>query len=239
MAQEIELFDLPSRKPCAAWSLNPWKTRLVLNYKNIPYKTTWIEYPDIAPTLKGFGLPPNAEGRPYTVPAVKLPDGRYIMDSIKIAHELEKLYPEPSLHLDSPVLKQVMELLPSCIGPLTGFIMPKVPRNLLNPSSVEYFERTRAEGFGMPLAQLEKEKGGENVFGEADPGFKKVGQLLRQNGGPFFQGTTVSYADFVVMGGLDFFRRVDNGLFERVIAMDPSLKELYEAGKEWLARNDH
>jgi hypothetical protein len=82
----VVLYDIPSREPCSAWSLNPWKSksipqlvptiplmssprscipfrlksltsmvkqtaRLVLNYKNIPYRTEWVEYPDLAPTL--------------------------------------------------------------------------------------------------------------------------------------------------------------------------------------------
>ena len=161
------------------------------------------------------------------------------MDSINIAHELEKLYPEPSIHLDAPVLKQVLELAPRCIHPLIGAVMPKIPRNLLNPPSVEYFERTRAVRFGMPLAQLEKERGGEDAFRNADPAFKKMGAMLREQGGPFFLGDTVSYADFVVVGGLDFFRRVDDGLFTRIVAMDPSLEKVYDACREWRARNDH
>ena len=60
----IILYDLPSQKPLAAWSLNPWKSthhlsdpafiradqtaaRLLLNYKGLNYKTAWTEYPDL------------------------------------------------------------------------------------------------------------------------------------------------------------------------------------------------
>jgi hypothetical protein len=75
MAQEeITLFDLPSKDRNACWSPNPWKgtqvyhiplvplvhtpklisflARLVLNFKKIDYKTVWLEYPAIEPTLK-------------------------------------------------------------------------------------------------------------------------------------------------------------------------------------------
>jgi hypothetical protein len=67
----IILYDLASRDPLHAWSLNPWKSmqriccmkllstvlrrpaaRLVLNYKNVEYITLWTEYPEIAPTFK-------------------------------------------------------------------------------------------------------------------------------------------------------------------------------------------
>jgi len=28
--------------------------RLLLNYKDLPYKTEWVEYPDVAPKFKGL-----------------------------------------------------------------------------------------------------------------------------------------------------------------------------------------
>lgn len=33
--------------------LNPWKTRFLLNYKNLNYKTEWTEYPDLRKKLEG------------------------------------------------------------------------------------------------------------------------------------------------------------------------------------------
>lgn len=41
--------------------------------------------------------------------------------------------------------------------------------------------------FGMPLAQLEKEKG-EEAWKAVEGPAKEVGDLLRKNGGPFFLG---------------------------------------------------
>ena len=233
--------SLPSKPPCQAWSLNPWRTRLVLNYKNIPYKTTWVEYPDIAPTFKSFGIPPNLEDgayADYTIPAVKLPDGRYIMDSAKIAEELEKLYPDPPLYLDSPILKQLLEYSPKAIGPLRPEMMPKVCYNLLNPRSVEYFERTRAERFGMPLTEYAK-LGGDQVFQDATPGLKQMGDVLRANGGPFCMGKTPSYADLALLGVLEFCKRMGGGVFERVVKIEPAMATLYEAGSPWLERNSY
>lgn len=53
---KVTLYDLPSKNPCRTWSLNPWKTRLLLNYKEIEYDTEWIEYPDIAPKFKALSV---------------------------------------------------------------------------------------------------------------------------------------------------------------------------------------
>ena len=51
MNEEFVLFDIPG-KDGLAWSPNVWKVRAVLNYKKLPYKTEWIEFPDIEPKLK-------------------------------------------------------------------------------------------------------------------------------------------------------------------------------------------
>jgi hypothetical protein len=86
----ITLYDLPSRGDCACWSLNPWKStslpaspknffrrltlrlqqtaRFLLNYKSLPYKTEWTEYPDIAPKFKALYLPLAPHPPPSAVP---------------------------------------------------------------------------------------------------------------------------------------------------------------------------
>lgn len=163
---------------------------MVLNLKGIPYKTEWIEYPDIAPTLKSFGVPPTEEEPPYTLPTIRIGSDKYVMDSHKIAIEVEQLHPLPPLYLDSPMLPKVQELLKQGVSPLRGVLMPNIPRNLLNPRSAEYFEETRSVRFGMPLSQLEKEQGGESAWTAAEPAMKELGALLRAEGGPFVLGKT-------------------------------------------------
>ncbi|KAJ6128308.1 hypothetical protein N7471_009525 [Penicillium samsonianum] len=48
------------------------RIRLMLNYRNIPYKAVFLGVPDIEPTPKVLGLVPgqSASGSKYTVPAV-------------------------------------------------------------------------------------------------------------------------------------------------------------------------
>lgn len=239
-SDEIQFFDLACKGDNACWSLNPWKTRLVLNLKEIPYKTTWLEYPEVAPKLKSLGLAPNEEGAAYTIPAIRLPDGKAVMDSRLIAAELEKLCPSPSLHLDSPVLPKVEALIPKAMmATLRGVVMPKIPRNLLNPPSAEYFEETRAKRFGCPLEELEKKTPEDEAWNDAEPGIHEMGSLLKQQGGPFFLGKTVSYADLVVVGALQFLKSIEERLFERMIGVEPCLKTLYDACESYLGRKSH
>ena len=212
--------------------------RLALNYKGIDYETMWLEYPDVAPTLKSFGLSPNSEGMPYTIPAVQLPDGTYMMDSRKIATELEHRYPSPSLRLDSPILKKVEGLIPRLTGPLVGVFMPKVPPALLNPPSAEYFERTRAVRYGKTLSEMGRDSDEEKAWAQVEPLLKEMGDILKAEGGPFALGQTVSYTDFVIVSLLQYSKRVDEAIYERAVAIEPTLRMVYDASEQWLKRDD-
>jgi hypothetical protein len=50
---EIILYDLACTKN-VCFSPVVWRIRLMLNYKHIPYRTIFLEFPDIEPTLKGL-----------------------------------------------------------------------------------------------------------------------------------------------------------------------------------------
>ncbi|KAI7166584.1 hypothetical protein KC352_g25784, partial [Hortaea werneckii] len=112
---EIVLFDLPSQEPNRCWSLNPWKSRIALNFKGLNYRTEWIEYPDIAPKFKALGIPPNPKdvnpNFEYSIPAMRISGGDYIMDSLAIAKALEQLKPQPSLHLDNGYVERAQAAL--------------------------------------------------------------------------------------------------------------------------------
>ncbi|KXT13826.1 hypothetical protein AC579_35 [Pseudocercospora musae] len=245
MSKEIVFYDLPSRgsKP-TAWSLNPWKARLVLNYKSIPYQTQWIEYPDIAPSFKSLGISPNDPtvnpNATYSSPAITLPDGRHIMDSLAIAHELEKLYPSPSLKFDkagemqSAVLKVNKALVP--------IIIPRIPELILNDSSKEYFLETRAKRFGKPLPELARTADVGTCWEEAKAGLHEISALLAgtHDGRTFVLGEEVSFADFVLAGFWRFLERVDvdGDLWARVKTFDSKFGRHRVAVANWLERDD-
>ncbi|KAH6911357.1 hypothetical protein BKA70DRAFT_1538284 [Coprinopsis sp. MPI-PUGE-AT-0042] len=115
----ITLFDLPSNTSTKAWAPNPWKTRLCLNYKGIPYKTEWVEFPDIRALYEKYSTPANArsDGSPepfYSLPAildVNPTTGEEIMiaDSLKIAKYLDTAYPNTPRVLPSPHDEKAVE----------------------------------------------------------------------------------------------------------------------------------
>jgi hypothetical protein len=49
--------------------------------------------------------------------------------------------------------------------------------------------------------------------------------------------TLASYADFVVVGMLHFFKLVDESLYERMVKTEPEFEKLYGACKLWLERD--
>ncbi|KAL1791839.1 hypothetical protein ACET3X_009590 [Alternaria dauci] len=242
LSSKVILFDLPSRDGIA-WSLNPWKTRMILNYKKIDYTTEWVEYPNVAPKFKSLGIPPNPKDAPgyssdYTIPAIKHANGTYQMDSWPIALELEKQYPTPSLHLDDPIVVRIRDHIPKIIGPLRPLLIPQVPVVMLNKPSADYYYETREKMFGKPLEQVEKDANAEECWEKAAAPAKEMGDLLRKNGGLYFLGQTVSYADFILVSMLHFIRRINEDYFRRVLALDDTFPNVFEASKQWLEKED-
>ena len=78
--------------------------RLVLNHKNLPYETVWVEGQDIAKTCIAAGIPPletRPDGSPrYTLPGLAdltKPEFPVLLtDSRKIINYLEATYPSPN-----------------------------------------------------------------------------------------------------------------------------------------------
>lgn len=219
---------------------------MYLNAKKIPYTTTWLEYPDVAPTLEGFGLPPNEDGRDYTIPAVKISAGtgdEYIMDSKNIVKKLEELHPTPSFQLDfgAPGSKtdQAAHLINKVAEPLRPIWMPAVPENLLPERSKEYFIRTRSQAVGKPLAEFAAEVDKEACWAKALEAAKDLTAFINETEGPFVRGKEVSYADFYIVSSLKFFKRIDEEqLYNRLLEGQETLLKLLEASAQWLEKDD-
>lgn len=112
------------------------------------------------------------------------------MDSMPIAKALESAYPTPSLHLDYKKLQVVIKNTGALANPTRPNWMAKVPRNVLQPRCAEYFQKTRAERFGMSLDQWEKEKSSDEHWETAKAPAKVLGDILRESDGPYYMGST-------------------------------------------------
>ncbi|KAF2658816.1 hypothetical protein K491DRAFT_689885 [Lophiostoma macrostomum CBS 122681] len=241
---EIVFYDLASVKN-VCFSPTTWRIRLILNYKSIPYKTEFLEFPDIAPTLKGFGIQPDkqANGSPskYTVPAIHhIPTNTYIMDTIPIAAFLESTYPSPPLILDSAYGHALEARLRAVVGKATWTSI--VPREvkILSPRSAAYFRRTREAVLGHPLEDLleppEKE---ERMYEGLQEGMRELSEALLRNReeGPFVLGKWPSITDFFVAGALQSTRTIDERAWERRVEFE-GFRAVYEACEGWMERKD-
>lgn len=94
LSDNLVLYDIHTRTACAP---NPWKSRMALNFKGIPYSTTWIPLPDIPKVRRALHIPPchqNADGTGYyTLPILIDPNtDSKIGDTFEIAVYLQKTY---------------------------------------------------------------------------------------------------------------------------------------------------
>ncbi|CZT15492.1 related to putative glutathione S-transferase [Ramularia collo-cygni] len=217
---EIVLYDLACIKN-VCFSPVVWRIRLMLNYKRIPYKTVFLEFQDIEPTLKALDLKPHesvSPGQPrYTVPAIHhIPTDKHIMDSAAIANFLESVYPDPSVLLSSQLGQEVESEARRVIG--TVYKTSLTPRELhiLSPPTQQYFRRTREASLGHPLEELVSGNKEEEVWNAASIDIRRVGEKLLTNEakGPFLLGQKPSYTDFFIVGSLQCAKVNDEGVFE-------------------------
>ena len=93
------LYDISSPIEPRSYAPNPSKARLALSFKNVPFKTTWVEMPDVPDVRKGLGCPVVRKFEDgsdyYTLPMLRDPaSGRVVGDSFDIAEYLEDMYPD-------------------------------------------------------------------------------------------------------------------------------------------------
>ncbi|KXN83379.1 Beta-etherase [Leucoagaricus sp. SymC.cos] len=203
----ITFYDLAANGP-KTWSPNPWKTRYILNYKQLPYQTVYVEFPDIPRVSKEAGIGPSSfepDGSPnFTIPAiVDDATGVALSDSYKIAEYLDKQYPDtpkafpPGTEaLQAAFYQNFYEQ----VRPLAVIFVPLIP-NILNEPSAKYYNRTREVIFGKPLSQVmpvgeEFGKNWEKVTAMLD----SLNNWYEKSSGKFLAGDQPSNGDFVVGG---------------------------------------
>ena len=216
----IILYDIPSTLKIIAWSPNTWKTRCAstveqslpclfsgcrfcLNYKGIPYKTQWVDYPDIRDHCMKHGIAPTLkrgeEGPPFTLPAIHdTSTGAYVSDSFAIAEYLEKTFPDtPPLFPKNTVgLQAAFSTVPgNVLAPLFPLTIPCIFPHL-SPKAQTYFRSTREPRFGKKIEDIAP-KGEEKVkeWAKFRDGMTKIDSWYAKSGGPFLMGDVLSWAD--------------------------------------------
>jgi glutathione S-transferase len=226
--------------------LTPPAARIILNYKQIPYRTIWLSHPEIEATFKDR-IPPNNDrslGSPYTVPVIQLPSGELLMESTAIAYKLEELYPQPSLQLESGMHEKAQQAGMKLGGPLLPLFMPIAGRDMIRADSQPWFYEAREKMFGMPLDEYERLNKNEGMWEKAKPGMAAMRDLCTDNkvdDGPFILGSKPSYGDMRAVALLEGFRRMQQAMFDRIVDFDEkgNVRRMWEACQGWMERDDH
>ncbi|KKK15356.1 hypothetical protein ARAM_003556 [Aspergillus rambellii] len=249
----VHFFDILSSLPvpAKAWSPNTMKTRMILNYKGVPYTQTYVSYPDIAPLLASLSVKPYPEGTSiftHTLPAICHPSvtsnpSGALMDSLPIAIHLDDLYPSPPLfpsgNASYALALAVNKLMLVITSSVYHFVAPEVA-HILDARGKEYFVRTRTEHFGKPLSEVrptgvqEIQKMKENIAVDARPLLEML-QGKPGKSGPFFEGDRPGYADFICVSFLVWFNTADKEIFQQLVGLgNGELKTLWDACLPWV-----
>ncbi|TFY78069.1 hypothetical protein EWM64_g5940 [Hericium alpestre] len=224
-SQKLILYDIPSTSEIGAWSPNTWKARLVLNIKELPYETIWVEYPDIKPTCLRIGAAPTATVQKpdgtseaqYTLPVLQDPNtGAVISDSFDIAVYLEDTYPD-TLALFPPGSRALLYLFSETwfekVGMALWFPLAIAGADKMHASSREYYVRTKSAIVGKPMTEFRPQgDAGEKVWTDALAALSQVRQWIDKNGtgdkAKYVLGETFSYGDVFIVGWLAYYRSI-------------------------------
>ncbi|RLL97329.1 hypothetical protein CFD26_104383 [Aspergillus turcosus] len=210
----IVFYDIASGPPRTCYAVNPWKTRYALNFKQVHYQTEWVELPEVATMRKRLGLAANRvlpDGSPfYTLPIIRdTATGELLGDSFDIALYLDRLNPEgPRLFPPSTI--GLISAFNSQVDALfTQHVVLCVQGMPFNPATAEESKATFAKRAGkeryedlMITGEVRARtlESFQNALGE-------LAKAYRRTEGPFLDGDTPTYADFIVGSWLKFFKK--------------------------------
>jgi glutathione S-transferase len=262
MSQPLILYDTPNKREVSqrCWSPNCWKARyvtcvlsqvgiclcpyprIVLNYKHISYKTVWVDYADVQPTLKAIGAEPSthyADGSPrYTVPTIFDPNtNKFVTDSLEIAKYLDLHYAERPVFpqgSEEDISKFVLSFIPAfgmvrSPNPLTASQpIDCVSQDLLKIAGYRSYHDMEPRGQaalervilgadqGPPLAERIPD---ENTWKGLEQAFTRLAEVeLLNKHGRSTGSDSMTFADLGVASFLQWLRLgVTNEEFERVL----------------------
>ncbi|KAJ3557366.1 hypothetical protein NM688_g1511 [Phlebia brevispora] len=183
--------------------------KLALNYKGLPYRTVWLEYPEIEPTCIKLGVSPTGtkpDGSPfYTCPIIYDPTTkRYVSDSLIIAQYLDETYPEtPQLVRKgtAPLHLALEDAFLTIIGPSLFQLVLYESWVLLNEASKPYYKMTREAFVGTKLEDLAPPgPKRDEAWKQAEASFGSLLKWVEANGkdSDLLGGDSICQSDFIV-----------------------------------------
>jgi glutathione S-transferase len=238
-SKPIAFYDIAFKAPREETNtaVNPWKTRLALNFKALPHTTIWVPLPDVEKVRRSLQVPASrkfGDGSDYyTLPVITDPNtNEAIGDSFDIAEYLQKTYPDSGLDL-FPEQKLDYVFTPDQASPVpisdirgrehdeyakfnmsvdevfTAHVILMAHSMLLEPAGEQVFvKRAGVDSFDAFACVGEQRKKVLVAFEKNLAGLADV--FKKDESGPFVLGTKASYADIIVGGWLRMANRTLN-----------------------------
>jgi glutathione S-transferase len=196
----VKFYDLLSIHPKTWWSPNTYKTRLLLNYKRIPYTTIGVHYPDIHETSEKLGLKPAPNLPQWTLPIIEY-EGTIVRESFDIAKFLETNFPERRVIGEEceKWVEYITQHVVPAVRPMTSPLIPAI----LDERDAKFFRETRK----VP----ERKENHDLVVQAMQPLIRGI-----QEGG-YIYGKQIHYADLVLASILVWILRAKEEDFRRVV----------------------
>ncbi|KAJ7454424.1 hypothetical protein FB451DRAFT_1049711 [Mycena latifolia] len=210
----ITLYDSPGTGS-QTWVPNIWRIRFILNYKRLPYRTVWVEFPDVETTLRSIGAPPSsrrADGRAvYTLPVIVDPtrnaqvpqilsNTNNIAEYLEASYPTRPVFPEGSRALQTLFVHYIQEVFAKPLLP----IMIPITHDRLPERTQSHFHGTSRSRTPLPASSHPLPPGPqrEHAWQLVKEQFDFLAVILDKNvgdgDGVVAQGHHVSYADFAL-----------------------------------------
>ncbi|KAI1486255.1 hypothetical protein F5X96DRAFT_257642 [Biscogniauxia mediterranea] len=212
--QPLVFYDIASGPPVTGFAPNPWKARYALNFKGAPYRTEWVDLPDVAAVRKSLGLGAvraHPDGSPhYTLPILRDANtGTLVGDSFDIAVYLDSRYPESPALLPAPGAVGLARAFNAYVDGVFTAATPLFADGMpLNPATAaatraEFCRRAGVDDWDALTARGEEARA--QMLGALEKALEGLAAAYGRTGGAFLEGgggETPTYADFVVGGWL-------------------------------------
>ncbi|KLO12300.1 hypothetical protein SCHPADRAFT_915666 [Schizopora paradoxa] len=216
----VTLYDIRDATQSNGWIPSIWRIRLILNYKRLPYRTVWIDFPEIDRTMRSINAPytsRRSDGRPvYTLPVIvdpiRSPAAPVVLSNASaIAEYLEVAYPARPLFPDGTKALQTLfvhYLQGDFSRPLLPIMVPLSHQRLPERSQAHFFNPGQAPHEPYPPGPSR-----EQAWRAVRDNFDFLATVLDKNNGDDGDGDLVSgrdltYSDFALCAILIWIEKV-------------------------------
>ncbi|KAH7921616.1 hypothetical protein BV22DRAFT_1132124 [Leucogyrophana mollusca] len=191
----------------------PHITLYALGYKNLPFTTVWIEFPDIEPRMKALGATPSPKSPTrYTLPVIEdTKTSAVVMDSLAIAAYLDRTYPDtpsllPQSNSDSAAkdsdATNDAPASPASLAALTTALSALASSPHMHTTPTQRSKNLQKwEKFGSAAWSEENWRALEDAWGVVDGWYAAAGQRDQ-----YLLGPTPTHADFALAAQLKSFQ---------------------------------